>query len=147
METKEIIVNNKKYILTKWDAISGLMLQLKLTKLAGSALGGIDKISSKDLQNIMSMDARVLLSNIGSVIERVDEEKLFKLIQELLSKNIKMVKTTGEQDVEVPIVINSLEIMEMYELAFEVIKLNLGKFIEDIKSKFQHLSDNKKRGK
>jgi len=94
METKQITVNNKQYVLTKWDAMSALMLQIKLTKMVGSALGGIDKVNSKDLQNLMSADVGMLLSNIGNILERVDEDKLFKLIQELLGKNIKSIKQT-----------------------------------------------------
>jgi len=136
METKQIEVNNKSYVLTKWDAMSGLMLQIKLTKMIGSALGGIEKIKSEDLKNIMDADVGMLLSNIGSVLERVDEKKLFDLINELLGKNIKVLKTDGENEIQVPLIIKNLEIMEMYELSFEVVKFNLGKFIEDIKSKF-----------
>lgn len=140
METRQITVNNKQYVLTKWDAMSALMLQIKLTKMIGSALGGIDKVSSKDLQNLMSADVGMLLSNIGNILERVDEDKLFKLIQELLGKNIKSIKTDGQNDIQVPLVLASLELMEMYELAFEVVKLNMGKFMDDIKSKLNSKS-------
>jgi len=133
---KDIIVNDKKYTLKKWDAISTLNLQIKLTKLLGSALGGVDKISAKDLQNVMQMDIGLLLSNIGGIVEKVDEDKFSKLIQDLLSKNISVLKATESgNEVKVPLVINSLEIMEMYEIAFEVIKFNLGDFINGIKLK------------
>lgn len=145
METKQITVNDKQYVLTKWDAMSALMLQIKLTKMIGSALGGVDKISSKDLSNIMKADIGVLLPNIGGILEKIDEEKLFKLIQELLSKNIKVVKTDGENDIQVPIVFNALDLMEVYELAFEVVKFNMAGFIEGIKSKLgSHLVPKKK---
>lgn len=145
METKQIEVNNKSYVLTKWDAMSALMLQIKLTKMVGSALGGVDKIKSEDLKNIMDADVGMLLSNIGGILDRVDEKKLFDLINELLNKNIKVLKTDGENEVQVPLIIKNLEIMEMYELAFEVIKLNLSGFINGIKSKLNFLSVPKKK--
>jgi len=136
MKTQEIIVNNKKYILTKLNAIDGLKLKVRVTKVLASALGGIDNISKDEMSKVMEQDVASLVGKLAQAVERVDEDKYVNLIIDLLSKNIMQVKKADDSTTaEVPLVVNNLEIMDMYEIAIEVIKLNLGKFINDVKSK------------
>jgi len=136
MKTQEIVVNNKKYILTKLNAIDGLKLKVRVTKVLASALGGIDNISKEEMSKVMDQDVASLVGKLAQAVERVDEDKYVDLIIDLLSKNIVQVKKADDNTTaEVPLIVNSLEIMDMYEIAIEVIKLNLGKFINDVKSK------------
>ena len=136
MKTQEIVVNNKKYILTKLNAIDGLKLKVRVTKVLASALGGIDNISKEEMSKVMDQDVASLVGKLAQAVERVDEDKYVNLIIDLLSKNIVQVKKADDNTTaEVPLIVNSLEIMDMYEIAIEVIKLNLGKFINDVKSK------------
>lgn len=136
METKEILVNNKKYVLTKLSAIDGLKLKVRVTKVLASALGGVENISKDEISNIMEHDVASLVGKIAQAVERVDEDKFINLILDLLNKNVSIVKRDDkQQEFKIPLIIDSLEIMEMYEIAIEVVKLNLGKFIHDMKSK------------
>ena len=142
MET--VIVNEKTYELKKLGGLAALALQVRVTKLVGGALGGIGKINAKDLTNIMKMDVVDIIKNIGGVLENVDEDKFIALMLELVSSNILLTKYAGDKEVKVPLKVDDLEIMEIYELAFKVLELNLGKFIGDIKSRFNSLQDSKK---
>jgi len=146
MKTKEIIVNNKKYILTKLNAIDGLKLKVRVTKVLASALGGVDNISKDEMGKIMDQDVGSLVGKLAQAVERVDEDKYISLILDLLSKNIVQVKKADDQTTaEVPLIVNNLEIMDMYEIAIEVIKLNLGNFIKDIKLKLSNQSVSQKK--
>ena len=141
MKTQEIIVNNKKYILTKLNAIDGLKLKVRVTKVLASALGGIDNISKEEMSKVMDQDVASLVGKLAQAVERVDEDKYVDLIIDLLSKNIVQVKKADDNTTaEVPLIVNNLEIMDMYEIAIEVIKLNLGNFIRDIKLKLSSKS-------
>jgi len=141
MKTQEIVVNNKKYILTKLNAIDGLKLKVRVTKVLASALGGIDNISKEEMSKVMDQDVASLVGKLAQAVERVDEDKYVDLIIDLLSKNIVQVKKADDNTTaEVPLIVNSLEIMDMYEIAIEVIKLNLGNFIRDIKLKLSSKS-------
>ena len=140
----EILINEKKYVINKLGAIEAFKLQVKVTKLLGSAMGGVGKMDAKELSSLMKMEVSDMITKISGVIENLDEDKFTALILSLVSKNIQVVKYANEQEVKVPLKIDDLEILEMYELSFEVLKLNLGKFLEDIKSKFSSLQDSKK---
>ena len=140
----EILINEKKYVINKLGAIEALTLQVKVTKLLGSAMGGVGKINAQELSSLMKMEVSDMITKISGVIENLDEDKFTALILSLVSKNIQVIKYANEQEVKVPLKIDDLEILEMYELSFEVLKLNLGKFLEDIKSKFSSLQDSKK---
>ena len=140
----EILINEKKYVINKLGAIEAFTLQVKVTKLLGSAMGGVGKINAQELSSLMKMEVSDMITKISGVIENLDEDKFTALILSLVSKNIQVIKYANEQEVKVPLKIDDLEILEMYELSFEVLKLNLGKFLEDIKSKFSSLQDSKK---
>jgi len=146
METKEITLNDKKYLLTKWNAIDAFKLQVKVTKLIGSSLGGINNVNMNDLQNLMQMDVVKLVQSIGGILDKVNEDDFINLVTLLLSKNIQAIKYAEGNEVKVPLNQNSLEILEMYELSFAVLELNLGKFIDGIKSKFSSQMASKKKG-
>lgn len=141
MQKKEILVNNKKYVLKKFNAIDALKLKVRITKLVATALGGIENISKDDMSNIMSQDVASLVGKLSQAVERVDEDKFVNLVIDLLSKNITQVKHSDSMEVEVPLIIDTLEIMEMYEIAIEVVKFNLGKFIDDIKLRLNSKSE------
>ena len=141
----EILINEKKYVINKLGAIEAFTLQVKVTKLLGSAMGGVGKINAQELSSLMKMEVSDMITKISGVIENLDEDKFTALILSLVSKNIQVIKYANEQEVKVPLKIDDLEILEMYELSFEVLKLNLGKFLEDIKSKFSSLQDSKKK--
>ncbi len=144
METKEILVGTKKYKITKLNAIDGFRLQVKVTKLIGSTLGGLGNIDTKLIQNFQKMEVSDLIKKISGAIEKLDEDKFVNLMLQLVGKNIKGIGDAEGQSVEVPVIIDNLEIIEIYELAFEVLKLNLGGFIADIQSKFKAMSAKKK---
>lgn len=141
MQKKEILVNNKKYVLKKFNAIDALKLKVRITKLVATALGGIENISKDDMSNIMSQDVASLVGKLSQAVERVDEDKFVNLVIDLLSKNITQIKHADSMEVEVPLIIDTLEIMEMYEIAIEVVKFNLGKFIDDIKLRLNSKSE------
>lgn len=146
METTEILVGTKKYKITKLNAIDGFKLQVKVTKLIGSTLGGIGNIDTKMFQDFQKMEVSDLIGKISGAIEKLDEDKFVNLMMQLVSKNIKVVGDAEGQEALVPLLVEKLEIIEIYELAFAVLKLNLGKFIADIQLKFKGMSEKKKIG-
>lgn len=145
METIEKLIENKKYKITKLNAIDGFKLQVKVTKLIGSTLGGLE-LNNTFIEDFQKMEVTDMIKTISGAIEKLDEDVFVQLMLDLVSKNIKVVGDAEGQDVDVPLLVDKLKIIEIYELAFEVLKLNLGGFLADIKLKFKGLSAKKKKG-
>jgi len=141
-----IILEDKKYEIQKINALEGLKLQLRVSKLLGGVTKDLKGINKETFSDLLQADVSALIPLIGTALNSVDEDKVLLLLTDLI-KYVKVLKTEQGTSNEhaLPVDINNLEIMDFYTLGLEVIKLNLGKFIDDLKSKLSNQSVAKKQ--
>ena len=130
METKEI--DGTIYGVQKLPATKGLQLQLKLAKFIGGGISELKKINMKDTDSI--------LNAMGKIVENVDDEKFAEFLKSTVLTAKKMVQVEG-QDEATPLAIKfdtefEDDYLKMYKLFIFVLEVNLGKFMQGIKSSF-----------
>ena len=129
MQTKEI--EGTLYGVKKLPATKGLQLQLKLAKFIGGGLGELRKIDMQDTESI--------LNSMGKIIEGIDDDKFADFLKSTVLTAKKMIPIDGGDPT--PLAINfdkefEDDYMKMYKLFIYVLEVNLGKFMDGIKSSF-----------
>lgn len=126
-ETKEI--DGKQYGVQKLPATKGLKLQLKLMKFIG---GGVSEL--KGIGNESET-----IEAIGRMAVEVDDDAFADFVKECVVEAKLMIDAGGDDHTPIKIDFDkefSDNYLAMWEVFLFVLEVNLGKFLQDIKSKF-----------
>ena len=126
----KITLSNKTFGIEKLTVMEAIKLQMKVVKILGSGI--LKALNKLDLSNLTKMDTNEVFSVISEIIESTDEKEVYGLINFTLSKNVFIIGNAEDEDVKVKLIPDvhlKDEPMDVYFLAFEVIKLNVGKSI------------------
>lgn len=118
IETKEVLLNSKKFLVTQFMAREGLKLQFRLVKQLGPMMGSI----ASDLLLDGKIDAVVIAKALS---QRIDEDACFSLVMDLL-KNVKF-KNQDLREIDFDVVFAG-DYKTLYELLYFIIDLNYGNF-------------------
>ena len=134
----KITLSDKTFGIEKLTVMEAIKLQMKVVKILGSGI--LKALNKLDLSNLKKMDTNEVFSVISEIIESTDEKEVYDLIKFTLSKNVYVLGSAEDDEVKVKLIPDihlKDEPMDVYLLAFEVIKLNVGK---SILSKMSNLS-------
>ena len=126
----KITLSDKTFGIEKLTVMEAINLQMKVVKILGSGI--LKALNKLDLANLKKMDTNEVFSVISEIIESTDEKEVYELIKITLSKNVFVLGNAEDEEVKlklIPDVHLKDEPLDVYLLAFEVIKLNVGKSI------------------
>ena len=133
-------LSNKTFGIEKLTVMEAISLQMKVVKILGSGI--LKALNRLDLSNLKKMETNEVFSVISEIIESTDEKKVYELIKFTLSKNVYVLGSVEDEEVKVKLIPDvhlKDEPMDVYLLAFEVIKLNVGKSILSKMSSLSYL--------
>lgn len=121
IESKETVINNKKFLVTQFMARDGLKLQFRLIKQVGPVVASMASFSSSDED-----DAQIDVSAIAKALSQtIDEDSCFNLVMDLL-KNVKY-KNQDLREIDFDIAFAG-DYKALFELIYFIIDFNYGNF-------------------
>ena len=138
----KITLSDKTFGIEKLTVMEAIKLQMKVVKILGSGI--LKALNKLDLSNLKQMKTEEVFDVISEIIESTDEKELYDLIKFTLSKNVYVLGSAEDEEVKVKLIPDvhlKDEPMDVYLLAFEVIKLNVGKSILSKMSSLSSLTE------
>ena len=136
----KITLSSKTFGIEKLTVMESISLQMKVVKILGSGI--LKALNRLDLSNLKNMKTNEVFSVISEIIESTDEKEVYELIKFTLSKNVYVLGSVEDEEVKIKLIPDvhlKDEPMDVYLLAFEVIKLNVGKSILSKMSSLSYL--------
>jgi len=132
---EKIELSGKTFGVEKLTATQAFKLQLRVIKILGSGI--LDGLQGVDIKNIKGQDSQKIFDAIGKFIAKTDDEDVFNFVMDLLSKNVYLIGSAEGEEVKIKLNIDAHlkdDIFDIYKLAMFVLKVNLGKSLDSIKS-------------
>ena len=132
---EKIELSGKTFGVEKLTATQAFKLQLSVIKILGSGI--LDGLQGVDIKNIKGQDSQKIFDAIGKFIAKTDDEDVFNFVMDLLSKNVYLIGSAEGEEVKIKLNIDAHlkdDIFDIYKLAMFVLKVNLGKSLDSIKS-------------
>ncbi len=132
---EKIELSGKTFGVEKLTATQAFKLQLRVIKILGSGI--LDGLQGVDIKNIKGQDSQKIFDAIGKFIAKTDDEDVFNFVMDLLSKNVYLIGDAEGEEVKIKLNIDAHlkdDIFDIYKLAMFVLKVNLGKSLDSIKS-------------
>ena len=123
LKTEHTTIGENEYSVMQWNATKAMVMKLKVAKY----LGGLFGVIAKDPQNIQ----KVLMENIGDILDDVDEVAFITFIKEVACS---AVRNNEKMNVARFDEYFNGNILESYELAFFVLKVNYEDFLSSVLS-------------
>jgi len=132
---EKIELSGKTFGVEKLTATQAFKLQLRVIKILGSGI--LDGLQGVDIKNLKGQDSQKIFDAIGKFIAKTDDEDVFNFVMDLLSKNVYLIGDAEGEEVKIKLNIDAHlkdDIFDIYKLAMFVLKVNLGKSLDSIKS-------------
>lgn len=141
MEPKEVVVGNRTYYITPFPALKAANISGELTSTVAPLLSVVAPfVKSLDKDSLYDLDVRELATAIAGV-QSIDGDKLEKMIFTLLVKhnNVSFISDNGNpcrMTLDLCNEIFCCDLIEMFMLCIEVVRLNFGDFFSKVTSLF-----------
>ena len=147
---EKITINDKTYGVEKLKATQAFKLQLKTVKLLGSGIfDGLKNLNGvKSIKDFKKMDTNNLFEALSDFITKTDDEEIYEFVLSLLKTNVYVIGKAEGEDVNIPLDIDTHmedKLMDIFQLAIFVLKVNLGKSLAGLKSLMPSLAEKEKK--
>lgn len=149
MEKTEVQIDDMIFYISPFSAYDSTVIFGDLVSIIGPVISGLTPIFDMidDEKGVFDMEFSEVAPALSSALVGISGEKMAKLIKELLLDKRKITFSyVGEDKVEYLNMDNYNEmfcqdILGVYQLCFEVVKLNYGSFFTKISTRFGKLGE------